>query len=248
MRTLKFNILNTLRVWLLLGAIGLSGCATTDKEEDIIFPIATDKAALGDIEAKSFYSTRAPSGIATYKSGDIADVKIYNEEGLSGKYLVDFQGNSTFPYVGTVQIAGLTNSQLQERLTQLYGQDFFHNPNILVNMEASEFGKIVVDGAVGKPGIIELSNPISLTEAIARAGGLDKEGDSSNVFVVRQKGETRTPFRIDLNAVRLAQAPDPILLPTDVVFIQKEGDKFEYEDILRTVPLLNLALLAATRF
>jgi len=247
MPTLNSNMLNALHICLMIGTIGISGCATTDKEKEIIIPIATDKAALGDIEAKSFYSTRMPTGIATYKQGDVADVTIFNETGLSGKYLVDYQGNANFPYIGSVQIAGLTNVQLQERLTQLYGQDYFQNPNILVNMEASEFGQVIIDGAVSKPGVIELSNPIKLTEAIARAGGLEKEGDSKSVFVVRQKGETRTPFRIDLDAVRLAQAPDPVLLPSDVVFIQKEGDKFEYEDILRTIPLLNFALIAATR-
>ena len=244
----KSNMTNVIHAFLITGLITVSGCATTDKEKEMVIPVATEKAALGDIDAKSFYSVRAPSSVALYKQGDIADVTIFNEAGLSGKYVVDSQGNATFPYIGSVQIAGLTNIQLQTRLMQLYGADFFQNPNILVNMEAKGLGKVIIDGAVKTPGVIELSNAISLTEAIARVGGITQEGDSDKVFVVRQNGTTRTPFRVDLDAVRLAQAPDPVLIPSDVIFVQKEGDKFDYDDILRAIPVLNFALLAATRF
>lgn len=247
MRILNLTVRTALAMSPLIGAL-VTGCATNDANKANLIPIATDKAALGDPMAKSFYATKSISDINVYKVGDVADVQVFNEAGLSGKYSIDSQGNSNFPYLGIVKVAGLTNLQLQEKLTQLYGQDYFQNPSVLVKMEAQGLGNIIIDGAVSQPGVIALTDSISLTEAIARVGGLVAEGDSESVFVVRQTGTERTPFRVDLDAVRLAQAPDPILVPSDVIFVQKEGEKFDYDDILRAIPVLNFALIAATRF
>lgn len=247
MHSALFKSLRQSLAGVFLSTVFVTGCATTETLPPEVVLTAVDKAALGDLDSQEFYTTQTASSVNVYRAGDFANVEIYNEPALSGKYIVDAAGNSAFPYIGTVQVAGLTAQQLQERLSELYGREYFQNVNILVTMDARDLGHIVVDGSVVRPGVIELSETIRLTEAIARAGGIAKEGNSENVFVVRETGEKRTPYRVDLNAVRLAQAPDPILLPSDIVYVQEEGYQFDYDEILRVIPLLNFLVITGNR-
>jgi len=237
------------------GALGLglsifmAGCETTNtKNDESLILTVEEKAQLGDPQAQSFYATQPTTGVSGFRPGDTVKIEVFNEPALSGGYSIDSFGNANFPYIGSVEVAGRTALTVQETLNSRYAQGYFQKPNILVMPEETrEIGYIVLDGQVKKPGVITLTENMGLSEAIARAGGLGEKGDDEHVYVSRKNGEERILFRVDLSAVRVAQAKDPLLIPSDIIFVQEEGDKFEYNDILRTIPLLNFAFLAANR-
>lgn len=183
-----------------------------------------------------------------FRIGDVANVQIFNDERMSRAYIVDERGDVAFPLIGQKRVVGLTALQLQDELIRSYGEQYFQNPSISVTRDTKVFGKIVVDGAVGKPGVFELANYIVMTEAIARAGGLDEEANSYDIIVLREENGRRKPYTVNYEAVRLGEQPDPIIAPSDFIYVQKLEETFGYDEILRTVPLLNLALIAATRF
>lgn len=182
-----------------------------------------------------------------FKVGDTADVVVYNTEDLSGSYIVDRAGQIGFPLIGSVQVAGLSTLELQERLVELYGQRYLQDPSIAVKLESRKLGKIVVDGAVVKPGVFEMFDLMRLSEAIALGGGLNDDANRKEVYVVRDFSGERKVLTVNLNEIRKMGAEDPRLIPNDIVFVQDSAARIAFKEILATVPLINTLAILSTR-
>ncbi len=85
---------------------------------------------------------------------------------------------------------------------------------------------IFVDGYVNHPGSFPLSNPLTLTQAIALAGGMRDEADSRNVYIYRLGNDGRRfAVRVDLDEIRSGKMQDPLLQNNDVVLVPSSGSK-----------------------
>lgn len=81
---------------------------------------------------------------------------------------------------------------------------------------------VYVVGNVLSPRAIPLSEPITLTHAIAMAGGVSKDSKKDQIRIVRQESgsKTKKEILVDLNAIEKKRAEDIALLPNDVVHVQ----------------------------
>ena len=149
--------------------------------------------------------------------------------------------------IGTQKVAGLTTLELQKQLVAEYGESYLQNPSITVKLEASKLGNIVVDGAVSKPGVFELYNPVRLSEAVAMAGGLTTDANTKSVYLVREIEGKRKVKEVNLKEIRSLGASDPEVYPDDIVFVQNSAGRMAYNEFLRTIPLLSAILIASTR-
>jgi len=183
-----------------------------------------------------------------FKIGDTADVSVYNVESLTNTYVVDRAGNINFPLIGTVKVAGLSTTEVQNTLTTRYGSQYLRSPSVNVKLEAQDLGRVVVDGAVNKPGVFEIDDIINLSEAIALASGLDNQDtNGSSIFIVRSINGERKVREVNLREIRKLGAADPQIIPNDVIFVQDSAGRILFREFLRTVPLLNTAVIYATR-
>jgi polysaccharide export outer membrane protein len=183
-----------------------------------------------------------------FKSGDIADVSVYNVEELTQTYVVDRSGDISFPLIGRIKVAGLSTTQLQEILTERYGAEYLRAPSINVKLEAQDLGRVVVDGAVNKPGVFDVNDIITLSEAVALAEGLNTEDtNGSSVFVIRAINGERKIKEVDLRQIRKLGVSDTQIIPGDIVFVEDTTGRVIFREFLRTVPLLNTAAIIATR-
>jgi polysaccharide export outer membrane protein len=81
---------------------------------------------------------------------------------------------------------------------------------------------IYVDGAVKTPGRIEqlASRPITLLQAIAKAGGATERANLRTIQILRQSPDgTQTIVEANVKKIRKGQEPDPVLGEGDVVVI-----------------------------
>ncbi|WP_322094610.1 polysaccharide biosynthesis/export family protein [Paraburkholderia bannensis] len=100
-------------------------------------------------------------------------------------FVVDQTGDLTFPYAGTMRVAGLRIEEVQKRLSGLLGK-YFVKPQVTVRMASYRAHEIYVDGEVRSPGVVAINDvPMSLYEAIARAGGFADTADQSDLILVR---------------------------------------------------------------
>ena len=97
--------------------------------------------------------------------------------------------------------------------------------------------QVLVVGNVIKPSAIPLKEPVTLTRAIALAGGLLPDTNRERVRIVRQTGEaSTTDIYVNLKAVDKRQAEDPLLKPNDIVEVsQITGGLKVLKDLLRTM-------------
>jgi polysaccharide export outer membrane protein len=95
----------------------------------------------------------------------------------------------------------------------------------------------LVVGNVLKPSAISLKDTITLTRAIALAGGLLPDTNRERVRIVRQSGEiTTTDIYVNLKAVAKRQVEDPVLKPNDIVELSPiTGGVKVLKDMLRTL-------------
>ncbi len=82
---------------------------------------------------------------------------------------------------------------------------------------------IYVIGGVNDPKPI-LSHPgLSLTRAIAMAGGLAKESDRGLVTIYRRDGNSSVVIEADLEKISVKPADDPLLKPLDIVEVSQRN-------------------------
>src|SRR5690606_20339864 len=114
-----------------------------------------------------------------------------------------------FPFTGQVHVAGLSEAQIRERLAQRLS-GYVNSPQITVRVQAYRSGRIYVDGEVRNPGVLPITDiPMTLPEAINRAGGLTTDADRSTVTLTRNG----TTTHIDLPKLTRSQIdPSNILL------------------------------------
>src|SRR5438445_9329965 len=79
-------------------------------------------------------------------------------------------------------------------------------------------GTFFVDGAVRRPGPYPLGRRYSLSQALATAGGVDPELNSSDITIFRRKGSSgMEPMSVDYSALLAGSAVDPQIEEDDVI-------------------------------
>src|SRR5690606_30607335 len=120
-------------------------------------------------------------------------------------YLVNDQGNISFPILGTIPIAGKERNEAVELLEPRL-KEYSKNPN--VNLRIVKYN-ISVLGAVVKPGNFTVHDrKVTIIDAPSLAGDLTIYGKRDNILVVRDQGDsTKANFRIDLSASQFMKSP-----------------------------------------
>ena len=137
-------------------------------------------------------------------------------------FVVSSNGTLTFPYAGSVRAAGMTISELHDTLTQRLAR-VYRNPQLSVRVEAFRSKRAYVEGEVRTPGLQVFTDvPMTLPEAINRAGGVTATGDRSNVTL------TRAGVTTAIDMVRMAEVGvDPSRIPLkngDIVYVRNQDE------------------------
>jgi len=103
---------------------------------------------------------------------------------LAGKMVQD-DGMLYYPYVGNVQVKGKTANEVRELLSQGLSK-YFKKVKLDVRVLSFQSHRAAVVGQVKTPGIQAMTEtPLTITEAISRAGGVTEDADMSNVTLAR---------------------------------------------------------------
>lgn len=99
-----------------------------------------------------------------------------------------------------------------------------------------EFEQIYVIGNVIRPSGFPLKEKITLSQAIAMAGGTLPDSATDRVHLLRQKSDgTKQDFVVDLKAINKRRAPDVVLQPNDIVEVPTASGRRFLRNILEGV-------------
>jgi polysaccharide export outer membrane protein len=112
-------------------------------------------------------------------------------------------GRLYHPLIGDIEVAGLTVEKLTEKLKVDFSQ-FIINPKISISLLQANSAKIGVIGDVTHPGIVIMTRPMTVLDALSASGGVSDFGSKSNITVLRQNGYDR-PQMVKVNVKRILQ-------------------------------------------
>ena len=147
-------------------------------------------------------------------------------------YLVGEDGTIKFPLLGNIPAVGLTQKELENKITYLLiNKKLLFDP--IVNSRFLNF-RVTVLGEVNHPGVVLVpAEQISILEAIGQAGDLTIYGVRHNVMLIRQVGQYKIVKRLNLNSSSLLRSPYFFLKSNDVIYVEASKTKVASTDFTR---------------
>jgi len=134
----------------------------------------------------------------TYKLdyGDRIKINVFNQPDLSGEYVLDGDGRFSMPLIGTVEAAGLTPAELEQRLVDRYKPDYLVNPRIFI--QVLNYRPYYLIGEVRGTGAFPYRAGMTYMQAIAIAGGFTYRAKQEHVFVIRAEDPEQKEIRLSV--------------------------------------------------
>lgn len=141
-------------------------------------------------------------------------------------FIVGADGQVTFPYVGRIKVAGLTEIEAAELIARRIAR-VIKDPQVTVRIQSFRSRRAYVEGEVRAPGTqIFTDVPMTLPEAINRAGGITPNGDRS--FVTLTRGNQTTLINL-MQLQELGVSANRILLRNgDAVTVRHRDESKVY--------------------
>lgn len=133
---------------------------------------------------------------------------------------VDKQGQIDVPILGKMQAAGLTRGELADNIkSRLIEDQYLKDPVVTVQLKAF---KVSIMGEVNSPGVQTISGDrVTILEALSMAGDLTPSGKRDNVLVIREDGDQRVSYVVDLtSSEKVLTSPCYYLKQNDVIYVQ----------------------------
>ena len=155
-------------------------------------------------------------------------------------YVVDNDGYIDFPVVGLVKAAGLTRWELANEIKSMIIEGNYINDPV-VTVEFMNF-KISVMGEVTSPGMYNIEgDKITLLQALSLAKDLTIFGRRDNVSVIREQGDERIIYQVDLRSASIFESPAYYLQQNDIVYVEpnkvRAGQSTINENNIKSVSL-----------
>ncbi len=115
---------------------------------------------------------------------DVLSIIFWREKDMSAEVAVRPDGKISLPLLNDVEVAGLTPTQLCDRITES-AKRFVEDPNVSVVVRQINSRKVFVIGEVSKPGPYPLTGPTTVLQMIAIAGGLREYADAKHIIIMR---------------------------------------------------------------
>jgi polysaccharide export outer membrane protein len=177
----------------------------------------------------------------TISSLDTLNIDIYDVPELSqGALQVDNSGMIAMPFIGRVQAAGLTTSQLSQSIAGDLDPKYVKRPIVTVTIKDAASQKITVDGDVAQPGVYEIVPYTTLTQAVSLAKGPTAVADIHAVSIVRLSSTGRSVTSYDLDAIHDGKGVDPFIQANDEVVVGTSGSRKFVRDFGSVIGLLTL--------
>ncbi len=153
---------------------------------------------------------------------DVLKVNVWKAADLSVEVTVRPDGTVTLPLIGDLKAAQRTPSQIRaeiKRRLSTFLKD--ENPAIEVIVAEANSYRFTVAGNVERAGLFTAKHYVTVSEALALAGGPNRYADLEQVVIVRHDRQGTRTIPVSLKRIYSGQRPDMdvVILPEDRIFV-----------------------------
>jgi len=132
--------------------------------------------------AAPLFGQTAPRAVQpdTLRPGDVVKLWIWREKDMSGEFPVPENGIVVFPKIGAWPVATKSTDELKAGIIAEF-EKYLRNPSI----EITYLRRVNVLGAVKEPGVYPLDVTMTVSNALALAGGTRPDGKPDEVQLLR---------------------------------------------------------------
>ncbi len=181
----------------------------------------------------------------TYRIGpeDVISVQVFGQDRYSRSgIIVPPSGRISLSLIpGGIFVNGKTVDEVAELIKKQY-DEYIIDPQVTVSLDKASSYRYSVIGDVAQPGIRLMAHRMTVTEALAEAGGVLQTGNKSKVVVLRRQANgILSPIAVNVTAIYQGKAPDSTyLVPGDQIIVP--GNKLKtLQKIMSFSPIMSFA-------
>ncbi|RJG47908.1 polysaccharide biosynthesis/export family protein [Motilimonas pumila] len=136
---------------------------------------------------------------ANYKlgAGDTISIQVYGEPELSTEILLNDSGRINYPFLGRLQVKGLTVEKVKDTIENGLKGDYLISPNVHVSI--TSYRSFFINGEVKQPGGYEFQPGLTVNKAIALAGGFTERASKSDIILSSSDNPNRKGLSVELS-------------------------------------------------
>jgi len=229
---------------LILSIIGFAGCST--KEDYLLFnqtnihQEAAQKEMITKVKNVQFEYKILPHdrlSVNVYKHPDLSTTNINPMRAEQG-ILVNSKGDIRLPLIKSIHVAGLTQTEAEEVLTNAF-RTYLKQPDVQLEVLNK---RAYIIGEVNAPGEISLVNErLTLLQMLAKAGDLKDTANRKSIVILRGNGTTKVDTEVvnltDVNSIRTANL---MIKPNDIIYVMPNDMKAFNTRVNEIDPIFNL--------
>jgi polysaccharide export outer membrane protein len=206
------------------------------------YPVSAPQEATAEQPAAAAMASTDP-GEYRISANDSLQIAVFQVQDLNQTVKVNVDGSITLPLVGKVMVAGKTTHEAELLIADLLRKKYLQSPQVSISI--AKFGqRVTVSGAVKQPRVLAVDGQLTLTQAIANAGGLSDLADSTRVHVARRAAGQHVEDRIfNLDFIQSGKTIDPKLEGGDMVVAEESGTKVALKNVKDLLPFAVFATI-----
>jgi polysaccharide export outer membrane protein len=174
---------------------------------------------------------------------DILQIVVYQVPDFNRDAQVDATGNIALPLLGGVAVAGRTVRDVEAEITRRLKAKYMQNPQVSVSVKDAVGLRVIIEGAVTKPGVVPVRGGVTLLGLIAESGGFTDTANKSGILLFRNTEKGRTVARFDATAIAAGTAQDPPVFGGDTIVVDDSMAKTAWKDLLASLGVAGVAAM-----
>jgi len=191
----------------------------------ILFSLPLLGLCLADADNKVMPNEYYEEIAYTVGVNDILEISIIQPDELTKIVTVSPDGIISFPYIGSIDVRGMTLSTIQGVIQSLLADGYMKYPIVSVFLTESRSRKYFVYGEVNEPGSYPLEENTTILRAIAISSGFTKYGSSNKVRLLRTR-ENQPGYetvKVNIKDIMNGKAGSDLILKSGDIIVVSDG-------------------------
>lgn len=154
------------------------------------------------------------------RAGDHIKIEVWDYPQFNVDTDIPVRGSIVIPLVGEINVAGLTKSEITSKLRSALKEYISGDINMTVTISGIQKSTVFILGSVRRPDTYNMTDTLTIFQALSVAGGVDPTADLRNIRIYRPSAKHHV---IQLDVIQYLKNgqidPNAIVYPGDIIFV-----------------------------